>query len=1263
MKEAVAVPIEPPPDTRPGVGEPVGPADERVLAITLERGVGDVMIVDHNKALCVCVRCNTAVLALGGAKDGVAAAHYNCKYCTKGPVDLQESVPMVHAARAATLRDPSRADDVGTAARSAQHLMTRLANMMTGLQEYSEQQAAAALLGIPSSYSNLRHGFLYVHQAVRCLSEASGVSTEAEHGGAAAAGVDQVDDTVLCDLLESLVRDNEDAGDVCAGDDQGGIGGDEADADWAGGGGGGGARLRRDVGGGVTSTQQCHVYGWRPRELWFLSLGEFVSVLARKDMKKGEDGVPAMPQPATGMGAGRRSNACFRFREGYPGHDTEYLALRSAQVTPILAGQPRPTYAQWKKDPVRFASYYATLHVPWWLGGEDGDTVMGVLSAENYFKPAAFCTLMRAWSDPSACWVHRARYWEYHNVVRNTVSTAKQRRAAMMWRTRAADKWSEMEPGAAPAFQADTRPDAPQHDAEMEAALDAVVEELQRAAEASVGGAADQSAPRRAHLEKMGEVFVGLHQPGPEHGDGGNVACPAGPWSMAVCGFEPGWVASKLEELAEAPQEQAEALVVDVGAESLLDVSRVSDWVSGRGPCPFDVGSLNAEQKATVLDCGGAVARKEHMLMMLTGGPGTGKSYTCKMVEAAVIKCGFKVVGVAFMWSAVSQMTVGTRTSIHSFLKGGIGSFTAASLNDEEKMRRLCNDAKLQHVREAISEGDLLVVDEVSCVDVALFVGLDVVLRAAFKSSEAFGGISVLLLGDFKQLGPTGGVGLVDALVRCSSRYAAVGDVGSAQVELRAARLLASFQRTRLVEQMRAAADEQHKQLINRFELDREEPPVDLAVVQSFQMLTPQLLQDDPEFLDASIAVQSNEERCLLNRLCAQSYAVRNRQPVFRWVTPLKEGRNAFEAHPPVKAGAFVDAGAGELVVWFVPGMPMVTTQRVGHKGHEVHNGTRVVAVGFEFANGVEWAMPSGVAPGTVVDVPQPEHVVVQVVDTGLMVPLSAAASPEPMSSYLKHAGPAVKASLSRMPPSVRVHPVEAAFAFTHNKLQGATLSRLILSLADLNACKLGAMSLEKLYVALTRVRFGKHMAIYPCAQSDLVHLLASKHPVALKLWHAHYDGHGRWMRAPLDVPSAKGDKIVKALGKKHHGLIKSLNVEDLRSIAKAHGASYAHMSMPQLLELAKPSWDRVGSKARTLMARAHQEHRTLSAVPAATLHAVAKALGNVRFQNKTAEEMGRDATIKKLWTSVLRTSASTGAEKRAGQPAGGGSARQRTGP
>ena len=131
------------------------------------------------------------------------------------------------------------------------------------------------------------------------------------------------------------------------------------------------------------------------------------------------------------------------------------------------------------------------------------------------------------------------------------------------------------------------------------------------------------------------------------------------------------------------------------------------------------------------------------------------------------------------------------------------------------------------------------------------------VLRAASKSSEAFGGTSVLLLGDSKQLGPTGGVGLVEALVRRPSRCAAVGDVGSAQVELRAARLLASFQRTQLVEQMRAAADEQHEQLVT----------VDAAVARSFRRLAPQLSQDDPEFLDASVAVQSDEERCLLDRL------------------------------------------------------------------------------------------------------------------------------------------------------------------------------------------------------------------------------------------------------------------------------------------------------------------------------------------------------------------------------------------------------------
>ena len=37
---------------------------------------------------------------------------YSCKYCTKGPVDLQESVPLVHAARglrAAVPRNPRNA--------------------------------------------------------------------------------------------------------------------------------------------------------------------------------------------------------------------------------------------------------------------------------------------------------------------------------------------------------------------------------------------------------------------------------------------------------------------------------------------------------------------------------------------------------------------------------------------------------------------------------------------------------------------------------------------------------------------------------------------------------------------------------------------------------------------------------------------------------------------------------------------------------------------------------------------------------------------------------------------------------------------------------------------------------------------------------------------------------------------------------------------------------------------------------------------------
>ena len=68
-------------------------------------------------------------------------------------------------------------------------------------------------------------------------------------------------------------------------------------------------------------------------------------------------------------------------------------------------------------------------------------------------------------------------------------------------------------------------------------------------------------------------------------------------------------------------------------------------------------------------------------------------------------------------------------------------------------------------------------------------------------------------------------------------------------------------------------------------------------------------------------------------------------------------------------------------------------------------------------------------------------------------------------------------------------HAFTVAFAFTYNKLQGATLTRLILVLHDLSGqARLENMSIQKVYVALSRVRQGTHLAIFPAHGTVVPH-------------------------------------------------------------------------------------------------------------------------------------------------------------------------------
>lgn len=116
------------------------------------------------------------------------------------------------------------------------------------------------------------------------------------------------------------------------------------------------------------------------------------------------------------------------------------------------------------------------------------------------------------------------------------------------------------------------------------------------------------------------------------------------------------------------------------------------------------------------------------------------------------------------------------------------------------------------------------------------------------------------------------------------------------------------------------------------------------------------------------------------------------------------------------------------------------------------------------------------------------------------------------MIAFLKHASPQTRQILKgSLIPSVLMHDVQQSFSFMYNKLQGATVDRLILVINYLSKCKLGKMCIHKLYVALSRVRKGKHLAIFQVTNKELQYLKNLRYSDKLLGWNKNYDDEGKW--------------------------------------------------------------------------------------------------------------------------------------------------------
>jgi ATP-dependent DNA helicase PIF1 len=132
--------------------------------------------------------------------------------------------------------------------------------------------------------------------------------------------------------------------------------------------------------------------------------------------------------------------------------------------------------------------------------------------------------------------------------------------------------------------------------------------------------------------------------------------------------------------------------------------------------------------------------------IFLTGPAGTGKSYTLRSIIHYAKAVLNKNVGVTAS-TGNAALQIGA-TTLHSFLGIGLGKEEACVLAENAHQKKIQDLKKL----------DMLIIDEISMIAADLLSKISEYLCIIREDQRPFGGLQVVLCGDFCQLGPVEGV-------------------------------------------------------------------------------------------------------------------------------------------------------------------------------------------------------------------------------------------------------------------------------------------------------------------------------------------------------------------------------------------------------------------------------------------------------------------------------------------------------------------------
>ena len=559
--------------------------------------------------------------------------------------------------------------------------------------------------------------------------------------------------------------------------------------------------------------------------------------------------------------------------------------------------------------------------------------------------------------------------------------------------------------------------------------------------------------------------------------------------------------------------------------------------------------------------------RPEPPFVLLTGDPGTGKSHcTHTLIELAqdILKSGH-VVGTSYNGIAAFMIdgttlcnTLGLPANIpFNFKKTEIDHNKILKLRNLLQAKRLC----------------LFIVDEISTIDTPIVAMIDKRLQTICQNKLRFGGVAMLFVGDFNQLGPVKKTTIPTDMIewakhqhhkKQSKRKYQTTCTQSKQTETASpkkikpknislsnsryelhtlahhgCKLLSQVHRVHLTTQHRSV-DLQHSTFVKNLSKGHQ---IHLEDIKRYKRLERNdILKNPKEWSYATILAGQNIERMNFTELQGVRFSTEFHGYVIRWENHrTNTTRIPHVAHLPLTAQQKKKSFFWQ---YFVPNakafLSKTTNANLG-----LVNGSAVVCHSIAFRDKQKMReleeKIKNLPFGSIIDLDEPPDAIVVIIQETIDDAPISSKRREQLEYLQKHSLskdcvmiPILPSALSKQTthnyqiptndprnPMTQVQvgdifPFELAFSMTIHKAQGRTIDRVILALSKIEKSKY-KLDFAAVFVAMSRVKEAKHLRILPLDEKKsydqdygyLTELKASE--TVMQYYKGFTDNQGIW--------------------------------------------------------------------------------------------------------------------------------------------------------